>query len=84
MKRCKLTYTPGRNFHNQRGIKIIVDVHDTHVFNDTEMYVVSARVAKRINSHFCGISDCLCGSSGTVQLNANATEFGIPVKNTYG
>jgi hypothetical protein len=41
-------------------------------------YPVSARVAKRIEKHFCGVADCRCPAGGVVvQTRQSPPEFAI-------
>ena len=51
------------NFHNVRPIDIRVRADQfVRRSNRIESVALTASQVRRINAHFCGISDCLCGS----------------------
>ena len=75
----KLTYKPTgiNNFHTAPAITLIVS-GETADFNGP-VYRINTRQAKRIQNHFCGITDCRCPHGAVIQLNEAGTEYGLPI-----
>lgn len=69
----KITYEPTgiNNFHNCPPISLIVSD------DEDDMYLISAGQQKRIQKHFCGMSDCRCAGGACQQLNQEGTVWGI-------
>jgi hypothetical protein len=79
----KVTYEPigVNNFHNSSSIDLIVSGEKTNgICYDGQVYRISKGQSKRIEDHFCGVTDCRCPHGAVDQLNEAGTEFGIPVK----
>ena len=74
----KVIYEPRWDFHNSGPIVLRVT---GEFFTSTEdEYVISARQARRIENHFCGMADCRCGSSGVgCYEGAHGRTYFIPV-----
>ena len=71
------------NFHGSDPITVRVK-GDKHPypsdFGADRVYYISKRQARRVTSHFCGITDCRCPAGGVVvQLNPEGTEWGLMV-----
>lgn len=80
MKR-KVSYEPKFNFHNSSPINIVIDDEDTYEWSYSgKVYCISKAQARRIEKHFCGMSDCGCPKGDVTGLNQEGTEFGVPVK----
>lgn len=75
----KVSYLPTgiNNFHNSAAINLVVSP-DT--IEGGTMYRISASQQKRIEKHFCGVSDCRCACGAAQQLNQEGTEWGIFTK----
>lgn len=80
MKKIITIEMSGRlNFHNSSPLKIIVDTEKTVQGEDGGLlYAISKSQARRIDRHFCGISECICGSGPVVEYNQG--QFGISTK----
>ena len=77
----KMEYAPRFNFHNSEPICLIVDTDQTCEWSPEAVYYVSKRQARKIEEHFCGMSDCRCPKGEVVQLDAEGEHWGIPVAN---
>ena len=77
----KITYEPIgiNNFHDSPNINLIVSGETATGFDDP-VYLISKAQARRIEKHFCGITDCRCPAGAAIQLDESGTEFGIRVK----
>jgi len=75
----KIRYAPIgiNNFHNSNPINLIVSGKIWTDYNDRKFYLISPNQAKRIEKHFCGISDCKCPHGAAIQLDPYGKEFGI-------
>jgi hypothetical protein len=71
------------NFHNCAPITVRVNGETMKYpgdFGADVVYYISKRQARRIEKHFCGITDCQCPAGGVVvQINAEGTEWGLRV-----
>jgi hypothetical protein len=74
----KVSYRPDEihNFHNRQAIRLIVS-GDVAAGADGEVYLISIGQAKRIESHFCGATDCRCLAGAVELLDLEETIFGI-------
>ena len=81
----KITIDPDgiNNFHNCAPINVIVNGDEYKYpgdFNADHVYYISKYQARRIERHFCGITDCHCPAGGVVvQMNAEGTEWGLRI-----
>lgn len=57
------------NFHNAGDIVIMVDPTKTVIFNGDELLCLTDYQSTRIEKHFCGMSDCCCGSGPLVEYD---------------
>jgi hypothetical protein len=73
----QIEYMPTWNFHNQPSITI--RVKECEPAGDWVRYYLSPRQVRRIDQHFCGVTDCRCGSGGTTQQDEAGTVFAILV-----
>lgn len=65
------------NFHGAGDIKILVDPEDVIQGQDGKpLYKLTKVQAKKIEKHFCGISDCRCGSGPVIEYDQDC--FGLP------
>ena len=68
----KLTINPNgiNDFHNRGPINIQVLAHEKEIeagqWDQVTSYTISKYQARRIENHFCGISDCKCPAGGVV------------------
>lgn len=78
----RISYLPQGidNFHNQGAINLIVTGKTEETSYEGNVYVISKRQAKRIDNHFCGMSECRCPKGCVLPLDLDGEEFGIPVK----
>lgn len=75
----KITIEPKgiNNFHNAPALTVRVSGVEVQGFGE-RIYRISKRQARRIERHFCGISDCRCPAGGVViETSANGDEFGL-------
>jgi hypothetical protein len=79
--KMKISYQPQdiNNFHNVGPLNLVVGGR-TIDWSGRETYLISPRQARKINKHFCGITDCRCSGGATYELNEDRTGYGIPVK----
>lgn len=78
-----ITYEPSgiNNFHNSSPIRVrVADAPLVDPVSSGDMYEISARQARRIASHFCGITDCRCPHGAVAELDEAGTRFGLPVR----
>jgi len=57
------------NFHNAGPINLIIDPFNIVRWNGDKLYLLSKAQASRIEKHFCGISDCCCGSGPMIVVD---------------
>jgi len=74
----QVSYRPDgiHNFHKRQAIRLIVS-GDVVAGGDGEVYLISRGQAKRIESHFCGATDCRCAAGAVELLDLEETLFGI-------
>ena len=70
-------YDPSWNFHNAKPITVRVGKPVAGMMG-RPVYLISKSQARRIEKHFCGITDCRCNSGGIGEENAEGTVFSIP------
>ena len=81
----KLTINPSgiNDFHNRGPINIHVSEHDEEIetgqWNQITAYTISKYQAKRIENHFCGMSDCECPAGGVVS-GIDGDQYWIEIK----
>lgn len=78
----KTSYAPTgiNNFHNSAAINLNISGEKTNgTCYDGPVYRISASQAKKIQAHFCGVTDCRCAHGAVDQLNESGTEWGIRV-----
>ena len=69
----------GGGFHNVPDLTIMTN-SDPEYFGDGVFGIeVTKSQRRRIENHFCGISDCCCGSSPLVQIDYD--RFVLPCEN---
>ena len=78
----RVSYLPTgiNDFHNSGAINLIVSADDIDTITGYAMYRITARQARRIEKHFCGVFGCHCAHGAVQQLDADGTECGIFVK----
>jgi hypothetical protein len=76
----KITYQPTgiNNFHNSDPINLVISGEKTEGHSGP-VYRISKGQARKIENHFCGITDCRCPHGALEQLNGNESEYGIRV-----
>ena len=81
MKKKKATYLPLgiNNFHNSPAIELFITGEKTSGLQGVEVYRISKGQEKRLEKHFCGITDCRCHHGAIEQLDEAGTELGIKV-----
>jgi hypothetical protein len=68
------------NFHNQPAITVRVKGQPEIDAAGRTIYKISRRQARRIESHFCGVTECHCAKGGyVIGLDAEGEQFGIDV-----
>ena len=75
----KIKYRPEgiNNFHNSASISLVVT--DPIRYEDgSQMYRISVGQRRRIERHFCGVSDCHCPHGSVQEIYPD--EYAIPAK----
>jgi hypothetical protein len=66
------------NFHKRQAIRLIVSGNvAAGAYGDGQVYLISRGQAKRIESHFCGATDCRCAAGAVELLDPDKALFGI-------
>lgn len=55
------------NFHNQPAIRLRI-TGETDYQDGRKLYVISKGQNRKIEKHFCGITDCRCPQGGTIEI----------------
>lgn len=78
----RIVYEPTgiNNFHNCGPITLIVKGGKEADSYEGPIYRINKAQAKRLENHFCGMSDCHCPKGAVIQLDPDGLEFGIPAK----
>lgn len=67
--RIELDYNTRGNFHNASPIDLRVDLENTIEWNGDDLILLTDYQSRRIEKHFCGMSDCCCGAGPLIQVD---------------
>jgi hypothetical protein len=78
-KKMKITINPTgiNNFHNSPPLTVRITGEGISGFGE-HLYKISKRQARKIEQHFCGITDCRCPHGGAVvETSPDGDKFGL-------
>ena len=76
----KITYQPTgiNNFHNSKALNLVISGEKAEG-NSGTVYIISKGQARKIENHFCGITDCHCPHGAVEQMDPDGAEWGLRV-----